>query len=174
MPLFWRAKGCGEAVRRNATKRQRSSGLVVAFGPSPSLSLLAQADALGSRCRVVGYDHWEMVRQLLGKPSDKEASRKVASRKVVINGEEITAEQALIRSMYLNGIRGKVTTRNSAPSSRGSFHGAKGLAVPGMPVGSPRMEGGGSLPETYDVVLFGNGKPKIFATLPWTRRNLKN
>ena len=40
---------------------------------------------------------------------------------------------------------------------------AKGLAVPGMPVGSPGMEVEGSAPETYDVVLFGNGKPKIFA-----------
>jgi hypothetical protein len=30
---------------------------------------------------------------------------------------------------------------------------AKGLAVPGMPVGSPGMEGGP--PEKYDVVLFG-------------------
>jgi hypothetical protein len=30
---------------------------------------------------------------------------------------------------------------------------ATGLAVPGMPVGSPGMEGG--TPETYDVVLFG-------------------
>jgi hypothetical protein len=30
---------------------------------------------------------------------------------------------------------------------------ATGLAVPGMPVGSPGMEGGE--PETYDVVLFG-------------------
>src|SRR5262249_27429467 len=31
--------------------------------------------------------------------------------------------------------------------------GARGLAVPGMPVGSPGMEGGG--PEPYEVVLFG-------------------
>lgn len=30
---------------------------------------------------------------------------------------------------------------------------ARGLAVPGMPVGSPGMEGGE--PETYEVVLFG-------------------
>ena len=30
---------------------------------------------------------------------------------------------------------------------------AKGLAVPGMPIGSPGMEGG--KPEKYDVVLFG-------------------
>ena len=34
---------------------------------------------------------------------------------------------------------------------------ATGLAVPGMPVGSPGMEGG--IPERYDVVLFGpNGR----------------
>jgi hypothetical protein len=31
--------------------------------------------------------------------------------------------------------------------------GATGLAVPGMPIGSPGMEGG--TPEKYDVVLFG-------------------
>jgi len=34
---------------------------------------------------------------------------------------------------------------------------ARGLAVPGMPIGSPGMEGGA--PEPYDVVLFGpNGR----------------
>ncbi len=34
---------------------------------------------------------------------------------------------------------------------------AIGLAVPGMPIGSPGMEGGA--PETYDVILFGkNGQ----------------
>ena len=30
---------------------------------------------------------------------------------------------------------------------------AAGLAVPGMPIGSPGMEGG--TPEPYDVILFG-------------------
>lgn len=34
---------------------------------------------------------------------------------------------------------------------------AIGLAVPGMPIGSPGMEGG--RPETYDVLLFGPGEP---------------
>jgi len=37
----------------------------------------------------------------------------------------------------------------------------RGLAVPGMPIGSPGMEGG--LPETYDVLLFGDGAPRAFA-----------
>jgi hypothetical protein len=36
----------------------------------------------------------------------------------------------------------------------------RGLAVPGMPIGSPGMEGGA--PETYDVILFGGGAPRSF------------
>jgi hypothetical protein len=38
---------------------------------------------------------------------------------------------------------------------------AKGLAVPGMPMGSPGMEGG--RPETYDVILFGPQGRQVFA-----------
>ena len=40
---------------------------------------------------------------------------------------------------------------------------AKGLAVPGMPVGSPGMEVEGSAPETYEVVLFGSSGRRTFA-----------
>lgn len=36
----------------------------------------------------------------------------------------------------------------------------RGLAVPGMPIGSPGMEGGE--PETYDVILFGDGLTSSF------------
>lgn len=38
---------------------------------------------------------------------------------------------------------------------------AIGLAVPGMPIGSPGMEGGA--PQDYDVVLFGKDTQKVFA-----------
>lgn len=37
---------------------------------------------------------------------------------------------------------------------------AAGLAVPGMPVGSPGMEGGA--PEAYEVVLFGGSERRTF------------
>jgi hypothetical protein len=40
---------------------------------------------------------------------------------------------------------------------------AKGLAVPGMPVGSPGMEVEGVAPDTYDVVLFGPSGQNTFA-----------
>lgn len=36
----------------------------------------------------------------------------------------------------------------------------RGLAVPGMPIGSPGMEGGA--PEIYEVTLFGAGAPQSF------------
>jgi hypothetical protein len=37
---------------------------------------------------------------------------------------------------------------------------ATGLAVPGMPIGSPGMEGGS--PEQYDVVLFGSSGRSVY------------
>jgi len=36
----------------------------------------------------------------------------------------------------------------------------RGLAVPGMPAGSPGMEGGE--PEIYEVMLFGDGAPQTY------------
>jgi hypothetical protein len=39
----------------------------------------------------------------------------------------------------------------------------RGLAVAGMPMGSPGMEMEGMAPETYEVVLFGPEGPKTFA-----------
>jgi hypothetical protein len=38
-----------------------------------------------------------------------------------------------------------------------------GLAVPGMPVGSPGMEVRGAAAETYDVILFGRDHQRRFA-----------
>lgn len=40
---------------------------------------------------------------------------------------------------------------------------ARGLAVPGMPVGSPGMEVEGTAPDTFDVTLFGPQGQRRFA-----------
>ncbi len=40
---------------------------------------------------------------------------------------------------------------------------AKGLAVGGMPTGSPGMEVPGSPPDTYDVILFSTDGQRVFA-----------
>jgi hypothetical protein len=47
---------------------------------------------------------------------------------------------------------------------------AKGLAVPGMPVGSPGMEVGGVEDDTYEVVLFGPSGQKTFARYQGSRQ----
>lgn len=39
----------------------------------------------------------------------------------------------------------------------------RGLAVPGMPVGSPGMEVEGAAPEIYDVIAFGPSGQSVFA-----------
>lgn len=41
--------------------------------------------------------------------------------------------------------------------------GVRGLAVAGMPLGSPGMEAPGYQPDRYNVIAFGTGKPTIFA-----------
>lgn len=46
---------------------------------------------------------------------------------------------------------------------------AAGLAVPGMPVGSPGMEVEGTAPEIYDVVLFGAFGKRVFARFEGAR-----
>jgi hypothetical protein len=46
---------------------------------------------------------------------------------------------------------------------------AKGLAVPGMPVGSPGMEVAGVQADVYDVVLFGAFGKRVFARFEGAR-----
>ncbi|MCL4302077.1 MAG: CopG family transcriptional regulator [Anaerolineae bacterium] len=42
-----------------------------------------------------------------------------------------------------------------------------GMAVPGMPVGSPGMEVAGTAPQPYEVVAFDkSGKTEVFASYP--------
>lgn len=41
--------------------------------------------------------------------------------------------------------------------------GVRGLAVAGMPMGSPGMETAGRKADRFDVIAFGTGKPFVFA-----------
>lgn len=44
----------------------------------------------------------------------------------------------------------------------------RGLAVPGMPIGSPGMEVPGQAPERYDVIGFGSEASKVFMSFRGT------
>lgn len=42
-----------------------------------------------------------------------------------------------------------------------------GLAVAGMPIGSPGMEAGGAAPQPFNVILFSaNGRLEVYASYP--------
>jgi hypothetical protein len=41
--------------------------------------------------------------------------------------------------------------------------GVKGLALAGMPLGSPGMEAPGYRKDRYNVIAFGTGQPRVFA-----------
>jgi len=62
-------------------------------------------------------------------------------------------------------IEGHVPARDIARLMKTAPKGITGLAVPGMPAGSPGMEMPGGRVERYDVIAFhGTGKTSVFAS----------
>jgi len=93
--------------RKRRARRKTNGEYEVGYGKPPKEHQFQaghSGNPAGGRKKARNFDS-----SRLGELVDKEASRKV-----VINGEEMTAEQALIRSMFLNGIRGKVTPQRMA------------------------------------------------------------
>lgn len=86
----------------------------------------------GIAVRVVDTDDMMAIKRRLGVPDDLQSCHTAEISGYVIEGHVPAAAVKRLLS--------------EAPE-------ASGLAVPGMPVGSPGMEGGA--PEVYDIVLFG-------------------
>jgi hypothetical protein len=94
----------------------------------------------GFPVRIVEAANLNSVKQRLGVPPDLTSCHTAQVQGYVIEGHvPAAAIQRLI----------------------GEKPQAIGLAVPGMPIGSPGMEGGA--PETYEVVLFGPQGRRTFA-----------
>lgn len=60
-------------------------------------------------------------------------------------------------------IEGHVSAREIARLLRERPGGVRGLAVAGMPMGSPGMEAGGQA-QTYQVIAFGPAGNSVYAT----------
>jgi hypothetical protein len=86
----------------------------------------------GFTTNVIDTKELDPVKQRLGVPDDLAACHTAEVSGYVVEGH-----------VPASAVKRLLAERPSAT----------GLAVPGMPVGSPGMEGGE--PETYDVVLFG-------------------
>jgi hypothetical protein len=94
----------------------------------------------GFAAKVIETRELDAVKQRLGVPSELAACHTAEVQGYVVEGH-----------VPASAIRKLLAERPQAA----------GLAVPGMPVGSPGMEGGE--PETYDVVLFGPQGRRTFA-----------
>ncbi len=93
---------------------------------------------IDAHCHLQGLDDLPGVRRRLGVPPDLAACHTAKVQGYVLEGHvPAAAVQRLLRDR---------------PD-------AAGLAVPGMPAGSPGMDG---TPEPYAVVLFGKGERTIY------------
>lgn len=95
----------------------------------------------------VAHDRTDMdaLKDSLGVPAALRSCHTAMSGRYVIEGHVPAAD--IVRLM------------KTAPK------GITGLAVPGMPAGSPGMEVPGGRTERYDVIAFGaNGRTSVFAT----------
>lgn len=98
--------------------------------------------AVGFPVRVVESDNVESLKARLGVPAELASCHTAEVEGYVIEGHVPAA--ALKRLLA------------ERPA-------ATGLAVPGMPAGSPGMDYPGVAPERYDVVLFGSDGQRTFA-----------
>lgn len=152
-------------LRKRGSRRDRRLGilltlilaLLVVAAPRPALSAditvyksplcgccgkwVSYLRARGHRLMVHDRENLEPVKKSLGVPRSLRSCHTAVVEGYVIEGH-VPAED--IARLLIERPK------------------AKGIAVPGMPMGSPGMEG--PRPEPYRVLLFGaDGAPKVFA-----------
>jgi hypothetical protein len=79
----------------------------------------------------------------------------------------VPADLASCHTIVVDGyvIEGHVPAREVARLLKERPKGVKGLAVRGMPLGSPGMEAGARA-QPYQVIAFGDGGRRVFASYP--------
>ena len=89
-----------------------------------------------------------------------DAARPTLQRKVGVPPQFASCHTAIISGYALEG---HVPIADMKRLIATKPKGVMGLAVAGMPLGSPGMEMPGRPAERYNVIAFGSGKPVIFA-----------
>lgn len=79
----------------------------------------------------------------------------------------VPADLASCHTMEVEGyvIEGHVPAADIARLLEERPEGVRGLAVAGMPMGSPGMEAGGRV-QAFQVIAFGAGEPRVWASYP--------
>ena len=99
------------------------------------------------RHEVATFDHPDMasVKTQNGVPDDLRSCHTMIADRYVIEGHVPAAEVERLLAERPDWV--------------------EGLAVAGMPLGSPGMEAGGKV-QPYQVIAFGNGRREVFASYP--------
>ncbi len=143
------------------------SSVSIAFGLLAACSNVAQAATYtmfrdpGCGCCLKWAAHMEQAIETDVVNIDSSDMAKVKAENGV--PEDLKSCHTLIVDGYV--IEGHVPSGEVARLLRERPEGVAGLAVAGMPMGSPGMEAGGNL-QPYAVIAFGPGGQAVFATYP--------
>ena len=102
------------------------------------------------------------VRQQFGRKVQiiDDANRTVFQRRVGVPTQLASCHTAIIDGMAFEG---HVPIADMKRVLAQHPNGVRGLAVAGMPMGSPGMEVAGAKPQAYDVIAFGPAGGRVFA-----------
>lgn len=89
-----------------------------------------------------------------------DANRPALQRRVGLPAQLASCHTALIDGMAFEG---HVPVADMQRVLASKPRGVRGLAVAGMPLGSPGMEAPGVRAQPYNVMAFGSGQPAVYA-----------
>jgi hypothetical protein len=89
-----------------------------------------------------------------------DANRPVFQRKMGVPANLVSCHTAIIDGIAFEG---HVPIADMKRVLAAKPKGVRGLAVAGMPMGSPGMEAPGMAADHYNVISFGAGKPAVYA-----------
>jgi hypothetical protein len=135
--------------------------LAIALVATPSL---AASEAVMHRDPGCGCcEKWAaQVRKAFGRSVKviDDANRPALQRQVGLPAHLASCHTALIDGMAFEG---HVPVADMKRVLAAKPKGVRGLAVAGMPLGSPGMEAPGYPADRYNVIAFGSGKTSVFA-----------
>jgi hypothetical protein len=139
------------------------SALVAAAMMTPAAALAANSIAMHRDPGCGCCEKWAaQVRQQFGRNVQiiDDARRDALQRKVGVPADLSSCHTAIVDGMAFEG---HVPIADMKRVLAQHPKGVRGLAVAGMPLGSPGMEMPGMKPQPYEVIAFGSGGRHLYA-----------
>ncbi|KQN11748.1 DUF411 domain-containing protein [Sphingomonas sp. Leaf28] len=139
------------------------SAIVAAAMMTPAVAVAANSIAMHRDPGCGCCEQWaKQVRQQFGRNVQiiDDARRDVLQRKMGVPADLSSCHTAIVDGMTFEG---HVPIADMKRVLAQHLKGVNGLAVPGMPMGSPGMEMPGMKAQPYEVIAFGPAGRKVFA-----------